>query len=115
ADVLVHPSLHESGGLVCLEAMAARRPVLCLDWGGPAVQVADGTGIRVPVRDTAQVVSELAAAMQRLAGSAALRDELGRKGREYVEAKYCWPGKVAFYRSLYAEAVQRAKRERANA
>ena len=34
-DVLIHPSLHESGGWVCLEAMAAGRPVVCLDLGGP--------------------------------------------------------------------------------
>jgi glycosyltransferase involved in cell wall biosynthesis len=34
--VLVHPSLHDSGGWVCLEAMAAGRPLLCLDLGGPA-------------------------------------------------------------------------------
>ena len=31
--VLVHPSLHDSGGWVCLEAMAAGRPVICLDLG----------------------------------------------------------------------------------
>ena len=36
-DVLVHPSLHDSGGGVCLEAMAAGRPVICLDLGGPAL------------------------------------------------------------------------------
>ena len=32
--VLVHPSLHDSGGWVCVEAMAAGRPVVCLDLGG---------------------------------------------------------------------------------
>ena len=40
-DVLVHPSLHDSGGWVCLEAMAAGKPVICLDLGGPAEQVTD--------------------------------------------------------------------------
>lgn len=38
--VLVHPSLHDSGGWVCMEAMAAGRPVICPDLGGPATQVA---------------------------------------------------------------------------
>ena len=29
-DALAHPSLHDSGGWVCLEAMAAGRPVRAL-------------------------------------------------------------------------------------
>ncbi len=33
-DVLGASSLHDSGGWVCLEAMAAGRPVICLDLGG---------------------------------------------------------------------------------
>ena len=33
-DVLLHPSLHDSGGYICLEAMAAGRPVVCFDLGG---------------------------------------------------------------------------------
>jgi glycosyltransferase involved in cell wall biosynthesis len=115
SDVLVHPSLHESGGLVCLEAMAARRPVLCLDWGGPAVQVADGTGIRVSVRDATQVITDLGVAMKLLAGNAALRKRMGRLGREHVESHYFWPKKVAYYHSLYEAAVSGKKREGTNA
>src|SRR5690606_13744297 len=46
-DVLVHPSLHDSGGWVCLEAMAARKPVICLRLGGPATQVTPSTGVLV--------------------------------------------------------------------
>src|ERR1019366_8411966 len=38
ADVLVHPAAHEAFGNVCLEALAAGRPVICLDAGGPSVQ-----------------------------------------------------------------------------
>jgi glycosyltransferase involved in cell wall biosynthesis len=115
SDVLVHPSLHESGGVVCLEAMAARRPVLCLDWGGPAVQVADGTGIRVSVRDATQVITDLGVAMKLLAGNAALRKRMGRLGREHVESHYFWPKKVAYYHSLYEAAVSGKKREGTNA
>ena len=43
-DVLLHPSLHDSGGFVSVEAMAAGRPVICLDLGGLALQVTDETG-----------------------------------------------------------------------
>jgi glycosyltransferase involved in cell wall biosynthesis len=108
ADVLVHPSLHESGGLVCLEALAARRPVICLDWGGPAIQVADGAGIRVAVRDAEQVTADLADAMTRLAADADLREAMGRAGRRHVEAHYFWPRKVEHYCSIYAKLLQAA-------
>lgn len=106
SDVLVHPSLHESGGLVCLEALAARRPVICLDWGGPAILVADGTGVRVAVRDVEQVTSDLADAMKRLAGDADIREAMGRAGRRHVEAHYFWPRKVEHYCSIYGQALK---------
>jgi glycosyltransferase involved in cell wall biosynthesis len=108
AHVLVHPSLHDSGGLVCLEALAARRPVICLDWGGPAVQVADGTGIRVGVRDPEQVTSDLAEAMKRLARDADLRAAMGEAGRRHVEVHYYWPRKVEHYCSIYKEVLAEA-------
>lgn len=106
ANVLVHPSLHESGGLVCLEALAARRPVICLDWGGPAIQVADGTGIRVAVRDAEQVIVDLGEAMKRLAADAHLRQAMGLAGRRHVEANYFWPRKVEHYCSIYTKILQ---------
>jgi glycosyltransferase involved in cell wall biosynthesis len=34
--VLVHPALHEEGGLAVAEALRIGTPVVCLDWGGPA-------------------------------------------------------------------------------
>ena len=104
-DLLVHPSLHESGGLVCIEAMAARRPVLCLDWGGPAVVVAEGTGIRVPVDDAGRVVDDIAAEMKRLTGDGALRTRMGEAGRRHVESHYTWARKIEVYRAIYEEAI----------
>ena len=56
-----------SGGWTCLEAMAAGRPVVCLDLGGPATQVTEETGIKVPAPVPNQAVSGLAEAMTRLA------------------------------------------------
>ena len=56
AHVLVHPSLHDSGGWVCLEAMAAGKPVICLDLGGPAEQVTERTGVKVSRHNPQQAV-----------------------------------------------------------
>ncbi|MGL1958241.1 MAG: glycosyltransferase family 4 protein [Colwellia sp.] len=43
--VFVFPSLHDSGGMVVMEAMQAGNPVICLNLGGPATTVTQGTGI----------------------------------------------------------------------
>ena len=107
SDVLVHPSLHDSGGLVCLESLAARRPVICLNWAGPAIQVAEGTGIRVPVGDPEQITADLSRAMQQLAGDPRLREAMGEAGRRHVEMHYFWPRKVEYYCSIYERLLEK--------
>ncbi|NHC33853.1 glycosyltransferase family 4 protein [Scytonema millei] len=88
--VLVHPSLHDSGGWVCMEAMAAGRPVLCLDLGGPAIQVTDETGFKVPALEPYQAVRDLAASMIHLAQDPELRMSMGFAGRNRVSKNYSW-------------------------
>jgi len=70
SHVLVHPSLHDSGGWVCIEAMATGRPVICLNLGGPGVQVTDETGIKVLAQTPEQAVQDLAQAMANVLGNA---------------------------------------------
>lgn len=48
AHFLVHPALHEAFGNVCLEALAMGRPVICLNIGGPAIQVTSACGFVAP-------------------------------------------------------------------
>lgn len=99
--VLVHPSLHDSGGWVCLEAMAAGRPVICLDLGGPATQVTGATGFRVAALDIEQAVTDLATAMDRLAGDENLRHAMGKAGQELIRAEYLWERKAEVHLSRY--------------
>lgn len=100
---LVHPSLHDSGGWVCVEAMAAGRPVICLDLGGPAVQVTEGTGLKVRAIDPQQAVRDLAEAMQRLAGTPELREMLGEAGKRRSRDVFCWEPKGALLSAMYAQ------------
>lgn len=99
---LVHPSLHESGGFVCLEAMASGRPVICLDLGGPAVQVTAETGFKIPAHDPDQAVREMTIAMTRLAKEPALRSQLGMAGRQRVNALFNWETKGKRLAEVYA-------------
>jgi glycosyltransferase involved in cell wall biosynthesis len=61
-DLLVFPSLHDSGGTVILEALSRGLPVMCLDLGGPRYLVTPSCGIIIGTsgRNTAQVTGVMA-------------------------------------------------------
>jgi glycosyltransferase involved in cell wall biosynthesis len=105
-DVLIHPTLHDSGGWVCLEAMAAGRPVICLDLGGPGLQVTDETGIKVPAISPDQAVNGLAQALSRLAADSALRVRLGTAGRQRVKDYFGWHEKGQLLATIYEGVVR---------
>ncbi|PSN16427.1 glycosyl transferase family 1 [filamentous cyanobacterium CCT1] len=98
---LVHPSLHDSGAFVCLEAMAAGRPVICLDLGGPAVQVIEETGFKIPAQNPEQAIAGMAQAMKRLATEPELRVQLGMAGQERVYQSFNWATKGQFLSTVY--------------
>jgi glycosyltransferase involved in cell wall biosynthesis len=62
SSMLVHPSFHDSGGFVVVEAMALGVPVVCLDIGGPPFLAGDG-GIAIDPSPASTVVQRLARAM----------------------------------------------------
>jgi glycosyltransferase involved in cell wall biosynthesis len=106
-DVLVHPSLHDSGGWVCLEAMAAGRPVVCLDLGGPAVQVTRETGIKIAASTPEQAIRDMSEAFALLSGNRELVARLGQAGRLHVEQHFSWERKADVFVPLY-EALARS-------
>ena len=102
SHVLVHPSLHDSGGWVCIEAMASGRPVICLDLGGPAIQVTPQTGFKVAAQDPDQSVGDMAAVMQKLAADPELRVQMGQAGRQLVDDNFSWTAVGKQLNSVYA-------------
>jgi len=83
SDVFCQPSAEEPFGMVYLEAMAMRRPVVAYASGGAPEVVADGeTGLLVERGD----VVALSRALLRLLGDAALRLQFGDAGRRRVES-----------------------------
>lgn len=106
SDVLLHPSLHDSGGQVCIEAMATSRPVICLNLSGPAIQVTDETGIRVPAIDPEQAVRDLAGALKKMAYDPEMRQQMGVSGRQRVWDEFNWDDKGAKISEIYNEVVR---------
>jgi glycosyltransferase involved in cell wall biosynthesis len=102
-DVLVHPSLHDSGGWTCVEAMATGRAVICLDLGGPAVQVTEETGIKIPALSPRQVIRDLATAMSQLSEDPLRREQLGRTARERVARHFSWDEKSLLINHIYSQ------------
>lgn len=104
-DVLIHPSLHDSGGYVCLEAMAAGRPVVCLDLGGPGILVTENTGIKVRASTPAEAVRDLANAILQLADNPELRARMAGAARQRVKEHFDWLGKGDSMNRIYESAV----------
>ena len=82
-DFLVVPSIaFESFGMVILEAMKFKKPVICSDFGGMKEVVEDGvTGLVIPSGDAL----ELAKAITKLLTDANLRNKMGEAGYQRLK------------------------------
>jgi len=109
-DVLVHPSLHDSGGWVCLEAMAAGLPVICLELGGPDLLVDRTSGIKIAATTPAKVVNELAGVMVDLATAPGRVSAMGEAARKRVASEFCWAKKGEYFDRVYREVVGSSER-----
>lgn len=98
----------EAFGIVQIEAMAAGRPVVCCELHNGVNWVnRDGvTGLVVPPRDTAA----LAAALNRLAGDAALRHRLGAQARERAWREFTTDAMTQGTLRVYEQVLGKGKR-----
>jgi glycosyltransferase involved in cell wall biosynthesis len=105
SEAFVMSSLWEGLGLVFLEAMATRRPVLATRVSAVPEVVVDGeTGRLVPPAEDAP----LAAAMLELAGDPALRARLGEAGHARVLERFGLDRMVDQTLGVYRELVEGA-------
>lgn len=93
SHILVHPSLHDSGGWVCAEALASGKPVVCLNLGGPGLLVSRSTGIPVEATTPQSTVAALSEAMATLATNTQLRQQMGRNAQQTARSKLTWEAK----------------------
>lgn len=110
--VLIHPSLHESGGWVCSEMMAAGHPVICLNLGGPAIQVTEETGIKIKGDRPDQTVGDLSKAMISLAKDPELRMRMGQAGQKLTREAFSWQVKGEQLAMVYEEILAQKEKIR---
>ncbi|MEI8208467.1 MAG: glycosyltransferase family 4 protein [Methylococcales bacterium] len=104
AHVFCLPSVRESGGAVLLEAMAVGRPVIAIDFGGPAEIVDEGVGVKLPATGKADVVQGLIKQFESVRQQPEVWKIRGQEGRQRVENNYSWDAKIGrvieYYREL---------------
>lgn len=110
--VLVHPSLRESGGWACPEAMAAFKPVICLSHGGPGIQVGNGCGFTVSPVTPAQTIRELAQAMERLYRDPDLYNRMSEAARAHALSRFDWGHLAERLNEVYLAAYEIFRREK---
>ena len=102
ADLYVGPSLHETFGLVFMEAMASGTPVVAFDCTAvPEVVRHLETGYLARHKD----VDDLTHGIRFLLDNDAEREKLGRQGRAMVEREYTVERQAQRYLELYREVI----------
>lgn len=89
-DVVLFPSFRDGGGAVVVEGMAAGKPVVVIDSGGPGSHIDPAWGIKIAPAEPGVTAERLAEALERLAADAGLRDRVGRAARRRVEEFYLY-------------------------
>jgi glycosyltransferase involved in cell wall biosynthesis len=103
-DVAVLPSYREAQGMVILEAMALRRPVVATNVGGIPEMIEHGrTGLLVPPHDE----RALADAIALLLVDHPLADMLARAGHDQAHERFCIELMVQAIQTLYDEGALR--------
>ncbi len=108
ADVCVVPSHYEPFGLVPIEAMASRTPVVASNVGGLQFTVIpEVTGLLAPPKD----VDAFTRAIDRILSDRNWRNELGRMGRHRVEIGFSWESVASRLSHLYIRLMAEAAKQ----
>lgn len=109
-DLLVSPSIHESFGLVTLEAMACGKPVVATSTGlAPELKLA-GAGMIVVAPGSADELAD--AIVKSLSFDSEEREAVARVNRQLVECEFSLPQWVDRVVDVYERAVQGGARRR---
>ena len=87
ADLFLNCSLHDSGGMVILEAMSRAVPVMYINCGGPA-ELAGDAGVRIQPKSVDEMTNDIYLKVRWLIKKPELLQEYGKKGLNRVREKF---------------------------
>ncbi len=97
-DLLVLPSLYEGLGLVLLEAMASKKPVIGTNSGGiPEIIKHNENGYLIPLGS----IKNLTNAIKKILMNRVLADKMGERGYKIIQKKFTWERAVKETLSIY--------------
>ena len=103
ADLFTLTSRHENFGLAVLEALRAGLPAVVSENVGVHREISQwGAGI-----STGLAPDEIASALKRLLESESLRQEMGLRGQQLVNARFAWPQVVETLSDVYKRLIER--------
>lgn len=101
-DVFVLPSEYEAFGIVLLEAMACKKPVIGSRVGGVPEAIGDeGAGVIVEYNDSKALAEEI----NKLLADQKLRKKMGDIGRTRVKKNFTWDSVVNQIEKVYSELI----------
>ncbi len=102
ADVAVFPSLYEPFGIVILEAMAARTPVVATDTGGISEIIEHGLdGLKVPPGDSRALADSILSVLYDPARAKMMQERAFRKIRKQYDWQKVARDTVRIYREVW--------------
>ncbi len=94
----------EGLGVVLIEALNYKKPVIASNVGGITDIVIDGkTGLLVPEKNS----EELAKALEKILSDVSLANRLGEEGYNYVKEKFAWERIIGELKKVYEDAVSK--------
>ncbi|WP_298487925.1 glycosyltransferase family 4 protein [uncultured Maribacter sp.] len=92
-DLFVFSSLRDSVGVQLIEAMAYGLPIITLDLNGASLLVDDTRGIKIPVKDSEQIVLDFAKAIIALSKDSVRLEQMSNNAFDYSK-QFIWEDKI---------------------
>ncbi len=107
SHVLCVTSIHEGGtGTIVLEALQNGLPIICLNHCGFASVVNERIGIKIPIKNTKQIIEDFAQALDYLYENEDVRYRMAKCAAEEESLKYTWENKIKQVCDIYKQVLE---------
>jgi glycosyltransferase involved in cell wall biosynthesis len=96
--------LREGTPTVLLESISNGLPVICFNLCGARTLLDKGSAIKIPVKNSKQMVDDFAAAIEKLARDPELREKMSKSCINNAK-KHLWSKRGEYMNKIYAQVV----------